>query len=274
MGLLSLRRLLRSRLGVVDLPGHARTLLPVSVCMATGKLLAQARLDSLRRALRRGRAHRTGRDGRPSAAWHLDSLPALPARAPVESPDDRRGLRRHSPCCRRGSCATTCSSTNSFRCAAATDSNSTSATTATTQHWVNRALHPNHSDAELSEYERVGEVAYMDHKLQQAKDYIRSHPAWFAWMTFRRIVYMWTGYWSFDRAYLKDEPLDPPNIFVNTTMSILGLWGLSARLAARSRAGGALCHRASLLSADLLLLASRDLLLSSRSIRSSWFWRR
>jgi 4-amino-4-deoxy-L-arabinose transferase-like glycosyltransferase len=95
-----------------------------------------------------------------------------------------------------------------------------------TQHWVNRTLHPNHSDAELSEYERVGEVAYMDHKMQQAKDYIRSHPAWFAWMTFRRIVYMWTGYWSFDAAYLKDEPLDPPNVFVNTTMSVLGLWGL------------------------------------------------
>jgi 4-amino-4-deoxy-L-arabinose transferase-like glycosyltransferase len=93
-------------------------------------------------------------------------------------------------------------------------------------HWVNRSLHPNHSDAELSEYERAGEMAYMDHKLQQAKDYIRSHPAWFVWMTLRRIVYMWTGYWSFDRAYLKDEPLDPPNIFVNTTMTILGLWGL------------------------------------------------
>jgi 4-amino-4-deoxy-L-arabinose transferase-like glycosyltransferase len=95
------------------------------------------------------------------------------------------------------------------------------------QHWVNRTLHPNHSDAELSEYESVGEIAYMDHKMQQAKDYIRSHPAWYAWMTFRRIVYMWTGYWSFDAAYLKDEPLDPPNIFVNTTMSLLGLWGLS-----------------------------------------------
>ena len=94
------------------------------------------------------------------------------------------------------------------------------------QHWVNRTLHPNHSDAELSEYERDGEIAYMDHKLHQAKDYIRSHPAWFAWMTMRRIIYLWTGYWSFDPAYLKDEPLDPPNIFVNTTMTLLGLWGL------------------------------------------------
>lgn len=92
--------------------------------------------------------------------------------------------------------------------------------------WVNSALHPNHSDAELAEYERVGEMAYMDHKRQQATDFIRSHPGWYVWMTCRRIVYMWTGYWSFDRAYLKDEPLDPPNIFVNTTLTILGLLGL------------------------------------------------
>ena len=94
------------------------------------------------------------------------------------------------------------------------------------ERWVNSALHPNHSDAELSEYEHAGEIAYMDHKLHQAKAYIRSHLAWFAWMTFRRIVYMWTGYWSFDRAYLKDEPLDPPNIFLETTMTILALLGL------------------------------------------------
>lgn len=94
------------------------------------------------------------------------------------------------------------------------------------ERWVNSSLHPNHSDAELSEYERAGEMAYMDHKLRQAKGYIHSHRAWFACMTFRRMVYMWTGYWSFDRQYLNDEPLDPPNILVNTTLTVLGLLGL------------------------------------------------
>lgn len=94
------------------------------------------------------------------------------------------------------------------------------------QRWVNSSLHPNHNDAELSEYERVGEIAYMDHKLQQAKSYIRAHPDWFAWMTCRRVLYMWTGYWSFDRAYLKEEPLDPPNILLDSTMTVLGLLGL------------------------------------------------
>jgi hypothetical protein len=103
--------------------------------------------------------------------------------------------------------------------------------------WVNSALHPNHNVAELSEYERVGEMAYMDHKLRQAKDFIRSHPAWFAWMTFRRVVYIWTGYWSFDRAYLKQEPLDPANIPLQTALTGLGLWGLRS-LFQRDRALG------------------------------------
>jgi len=94
------------------------------------------------------------------------------------------------------------------------------------ERWVNSSLHTNHSEAELSEYERVGEMAYMDHKLRQATAYIRSHPAWFAWMTLRRMVYMWTGYWSLDRNYLRDEPLDPPNILVNTTLTVLGFIGL------------------------------------------------
>jgi hypothetical protein len=92
--------------------------------------------------------------------------------------------------------------------------------------WVNSALHPNHSDAELVEYEQAGEVAYMAHKRQQAVDYIRAHPGWFVRMTLRRVLYIWTGYWSFDRAYLKEEPLDPPNILVATTFSVLALLGL------------------------------------------------
>jgi hypothetical protein len=91
---------------------------------------------------------------------------------------------------------------------------------------VNRDLHPNHNAAEQSEYERTGEIAYMEHKRMQAIEYIRAHPAWFAWMTLRRFLYLWTGYWSLSREYLKMEPLDPPNIFVCTTLTVLALIGL------------------------------------------------
>ncbi len=96
------------------------------------------------------------------------------------------------------------------------------------EHWANRAVHPNHSDSELREYETSGELAYMAHKQRQALDFIESHKRWFAWMTLRRALYMWTGFWSFDKAYLQQEPLDPPNVFVAFTLSAMAIAGLVA----------------------------------------------
>ena len=96
------------------------------------------------------------------------------------------------------------------------------------EHWANRAVHPNHNDAELAEYEKTGEIAYMERKRDQALDYIRAHPVWFAWMDARRAVYIWTGFWSFDRKYLEQEPLDPPNVFLSVCLLFLLAFGLRA----------------------------------------------
>lgn len=93
-------------------------------------------------------------------------------------------------------------------------------------HWRHGDLHPNHNAAELAEYNRAGEVAYMDHKKHQAFAYIHAHPGWYAWMSARRAVYLWTGYWSLDRVYLAEEPLDPPNIALTTSMTLLAWLGL------------------------------------------------
>ena len=93
-------------------------------------------------------------------------------------------------------------------------------------HWVDRSLHPNHSDAELSEYATRGELAYMAHKSEQGKQYIRNRPGQYAYRVARRITYIWTGFWSFNRAYLAEEPLDVPNICLSTTMTVLALAGL------------------------------------------------
>jgi hypothetical protein len=93
-------------------------------------------------------------------------------------------------------------------------------------HWVDRSLHPNHSDAELSEYATRGELAYMAHKSEQGKQYIRNHPGQYVYRVARRIIYIWTGFWSFKRAYLAEEPLDVPNIFLSTAMTVLALAGL------------------------------------------------
>jgi len=95
-----------------------------------------------------------------------------------------------------------------------------------TEHWANRSVHPNHNDAELAEYSQTGEIAYMNHKRDQAMTWIEAHPATFLWLTARRVVYMWTGFWSADSKYLNEEPLDPPNWFMATSMTVLAWIGL------------------------------------------------
>lgn len=92
--------------------------------------------------------------------------------------------------------------------------------------WTSDDLNPLHNQAELAEYNKVGEVAYMNHKAQIAKAYIHSHPGWYAWMCARRAVYLWTGYWSFDHDYLALEPMDPANIPFATCLTLIGLAGL------------------------------------------------
>lgn len=95
-----------------------------------------------------------------------------------------------------------------------------------TERWTSDQLHPLHDEEELADYNRMGELAYMDHKKQQADDFIEHHRAWYAWMSLRRAVYLWTGYWSFDRAYLEMEPTDPENIPFATGLTLLALAGV------------------------------------------------
>lgn len=94
------------------------------------------------------------------------------------------------------------------------------------RHWRSGAMQPNHNPAELDEYSRLGEIAFMDHKMAQGKSYILSHPRWYARMCVRRAIYLWTGYWSFDPAYLKQEEMDPANIPVATVIALLAVVGL------------------------------------------------
>jgi 4-amino-4-deoxy-L-arabinose transferase-like glycosyltransferase len=95
-----------------------------------------------------------------------------------------------------------------------------------TSYWGTYELGPWHNDAEWTEFQRDGELRYMATKKEQAVAFIKANPGWYVWTAFRRAVFLWTGYWSFSRWYLQQEPLDPPNIFLCTTLTILALIGL------------------------------------------------
>jgi 4-amino-4-deoxy-L-arabinose transferase-like glycosyltransferase len=95
-----------------------------------------------------------------------------------------------------------------------------------TWHFAPIGFHPSSTDREMNEYRRVGELAYMRHKQTQAVALILAHPGDFMGLSLRRALYMWTNFWSFSRRYMKAEPLDPPNIFLCTTLTVLALVGL------------------------------------------------
>jgi 4-amino-4-deoxy-L-arabinose transferase-like glycosyltransferase len=99
-------------------------------------------------------------------------------------------------------------------------------TKGTTDYWGPYELGPWHNEQEWNEFQQFGELAYFDKKKQQAFEFIRANPGWYVWTSARRAVYLWTGYWSFAPEYLKQEPLDPPNIFFCTALTILALVGL------------------------------------------------
>lgn len=99
-------------------------------------------------------------------------------------------------------------------------------TKGTSDHWATYELGPWHNDAEWSEFQQLGELGYMDRKREQAFEFIRENPGWYAWTTVRRAFFLWTGYWSFDREYLQEEPFDPPNIFFCSALTVLALMGL------------------------------------------------
>ncbi|MGC1187447.1 MAG: hypothetical protein WA871_08640 [Candidatus Acidiferrales bacterium] len=56
--------------------------------------------------------------------------------------------------------------------------------------------HPNDNLAEAQIYRRMGETAYMAEKQHEAMNFIRSHPADAARLTFHRVVSTWLGTWD------------------------------------------------------------------------------
>jgi hypothetical protein len=93
-------------------------------------------------------------------------------------------------------------------------------------HWWNGDVHPSGSVADMHEYQRLGELGYIAGKKRQAFAFIESNPGTYLRRSLRRVVFMWTGYWSMNREYLREEPLDPENIVFLTSLTLLSLAGL------------------------------------------------
>ena len=95
-----------------------------------------------------------------------------------------------------------------------------------TWHFAPEGFHPSDTPREWEEYQRFGELHYMQHKRAQALEFIHTHPVVFIGLSLRRALYMWTNFWSFSRRYLNAEPTDPFNMFLCSALTVMALIGL------------------------------------------------
>jgi 4-amino-4-deoxy-L-arabinose transferase-like glycosyltransferase len=90
-----------------------------------------------------------------------------------------------------------------------------------------RPYPPNRPD-EMRKYLSLGEAAYMADKHAMSISDFHNHPhySFLVTKTLRRIVYYWTGYWSFSAEELRAQPTWPENCFYVTCMTLLMLRGI------------------------------------------------
>lgn len=93
-------------------------------------------------------------------------------------------------------------------------------------HWGPPGYHPSDNENEWREYQQLGEIAYTEKKFHQGLAFINSHRLLYAEQTVRRVVYLWTGFWSVSPRYLQEEPLDPFNMMFCSGLTLLTLMGL------------------------------------------------
>lgn len=93
-------------------------------------------------------------------------------------------------------------------------------------HWDPPGYHPSDSAEEWSEYQQLGEVNYFALKQNEAVAFIDAHKKLYIVQSLRRIVYIWTGFWSFSSRYLREEPFDPENIVFCAALTIVAIFGL------------------------------------------------
>ena len=88
--------------------------------------------------------------------------------------------------------------------------------------------YPADSPAELQKYLSMGEKAYLAQMHAMAMYDLHHNPrfGFLAVKTLRRVVYYWTGYWSFSADELRDQPYTPENVFYVSTVTLFMLLGI------------------------------------------------
>lgn len=85
--------------------------------------------------------------------------------------------------------------------------------------------HPASNPVEMDKFVTMGERAFLAEKHLIAMDYLHQHPEFMVHKTMRRMVYYWTGYWSFSARELGEQPYEPFNVFYVCVITFFMLRG-------------------------------------------------
>jgi 4-amino-4-deoxy-L-arabinose transferase-like glycosyltransferase len=88
--------------------------------------------------------------------------------------------------------------------------------------------YPASSPVEMQKYLTMGEIPYLAEKRAMSLDDLKNHPhyVFLVVKTLRRIVYYWTGFWSFSAQELQDQPATPGTVFYVSTVTLFMLLGI------------------------------------------------
>ena len=97
--------------------------------------------------------------------------------------------------------------------------------------------HPSNGEAEMQKFREMGELAYFDSKKPLVRSFIRQHPSTFLYLTGKKFVFTWTGFWSLNPKYLAGEPFEIPNTVFCSLVTVLMLYGLTLTFKQNASAG-------------------------------------
>jgi hypothetical protein len=87
-------------------------------------------------------------------------------------------------------------------------------------------LHPAANEHELARLRQMGELPYVSEKKGQALRFIAVHPATFAWLSLKRVLYFWTGTPQLMQIFRLSGRFVTVRYVVFTSVSVLAFLGL------------------------------------------------
>lgn len=88
------------------------------------------------------------------------------------------------------------------------------------------SANPASNPVEMQAFLQMGEPAYLAQKHTVAAEWVRRHPLSFVGVAARRVVFLWSGFWSFSRDSIQHRSVNIPGLIFVVSITLLLLRGV------------------------------------------------